>query len=165
MDGGFCSPDALSVSRPTVSKHWRRVQSLIPVYPIQSNSSLHHYKCMVLCRHQSAERPILCWISSLIYPKIQRRQVIMNVLHPSCVRPPGWSLPVLWRRFEVALASICFSSIHARCPKKVRRWDLMMHESGCWLVMRWCWHFSQSRAFCRLKGSEGNCRPGRPGGK
>jgi len=31
-------------------------------------------------RHQSAERPILCQISSLIYPKIQRSQVIMNVL-------------------------------------------------------------------------------------
>jgi len=59
-------------------------------------------------RHQSAERPmILRQISSLIYPKIQRRQVIMNVLHPSCARPPRWSPPVLWRRFEDGLASIC----------------------------------------------------------
>jgi len=27
-------------------------------------------------------------ISSLVYPKIQRRQVITNVLHPSCASPP-----------------------------------------------------------------------------
>ena len=31
-------------------------------------------------------------ISSLMYPKIQQRQVIMNVHHTSCVRPPQWSL-------------------------------------------------------------------------
>ena len=31
----------------------------------------------------------------------------MNVLRPSCVRPPRWSPPVLWRRFEDGLASIC----------------------------------------------------------
>ena len=42
---------------------------------------------------KSAERPILRQISSLIYPKIQRRQVIMDVLHPSCARPPRWSPP------------------------------------------------------------------------
>jgi len=51
-------------------------------------------------RHQSQESPILRQISSLIYPKIQRRQVIMDVLHPSCARPPRWSPPVLWRRFK-----------------------------------------------------------------
>jgi len=58
-------------------------------------------------RHQSAERPILRQISSLMFPKIQRRQVIMNVLHPNCAQPPRWSPPVLWRRFEDGLASIC----------------------------------------------------------
>ena len=58
-------------------------------------------------RHQSPERLILCQISSLIYPKIQRRQVITNVLHPNYARPPRWSTPVLWRRFENSLASIC----------------------------------------------------------
>ena len=59
-------------------------------------------------RHQSPERPmILHQISSLMYPKIQRRQVIMNVLHPGCARPPRWSPPVLWSRFEDGLASIC----------------------------------------------------------
>jgi len=58
-------------------------------------------------RHQSAERPILHQMSSLMYPKIQRRQVIMNVLHPGCALPPRWSPPVLWRRFKDGLASIC----------------------------------------------------------
>jgi len=58
-------------------------------------------------RHQSAERPILRQISSLMYPNIQRKQVIMNVLHPGCVWPPRWSPPVLWRKFEDGLASIC----------------------------------------------------------
>jgi len=33
-----------------------------------------------------------------MYPKIQQRQVITDVLHPSCARPPRWSPPVLWRR-------------------------------------------------------------------
>jgi len=35
-------------------------------------------------RNQSPERLILHQISSLIYPKIQRRQVIKKVLHLSC---------------------------------------------------------------------------------
>jgi len=61
----------------------------------------------------------------------------MNVLHPGCARPPWWSPPVLWRRFKDGLASAsAFSSIRARCPKKVRRRDLVMDESGGWLVMR-----------------------------
>ena len=33
----------------------------------------------------------LTLISSLIYPKTQRRQFIINVLHSSCARPPRWS--------------------------------------------------------------------------
>jgi len=60
-------------------------------------------------RHQSAERPILHQISSFMYPKIQQRQVIINVLHPSCARLPRWLPPVLWRRFIDGLASICVS--------------------------------------------------------
>ena len=81
-------------------------------------------------RHQSPERLILHQISSRIHPKIQRRQVIMNVLHPGCARPPRCSPPVLWRRFTDGLV------VRARCPKKVRRRDLMMDESCGWLVMR-----------------------------
>jgi len=42
-----------------------------------------------------------------MYPKIQQRQVIIDVLHPGCVWPPRWLPPILWRRFEDGLASIC----------------------------------------------------------
>jgi len=63
--------------------------------------------CSAVQRQLSPERSILRQISSLMYLKIQRRQVIMNVLHPGCVRPPWWSPPVLWRRFEDGLASFC----------------------------------------------------------
>ena len=72
---------------------------------VQSNSSMHCCECVVLCI--SLQRPILHQISSLMHPKIQQSQVIVNVLHPGCARPPRWSLPVLWRRFEDGLASIC----------------------------------------------------------
>ena len=87
-------------------------------------------------RHQSPERPILRQISSLIYPKIQRRQVIMSVLHPGCARPPRWSPPVQRGGSKTAWLAPAFSSIRARCPKKVRQRDLMMDESCGWLVMR-----------------------------
>ena len=58
---------------------------------VQSSAPLR--VCSAVQRHESSERPILPQISSLIYPNIQRRQVIMNVLNPSCVRPPRWSPP------------------------------------------------------------------------
>jgi len=81
---------------------------------------MHHYECMhsAVQRHQSAERPILRQISRLMYPKIQRRQVIMNVLHPSCARLPRWSPPVLWRRFEDGLASICILIHSCKMPRE-----------------------------------------------
>ena len=52
--------------------------------------------CSAVQRHQSPERPILRQICSLMFLKIQRRLVIVNVLLPSCARPPRWSPPVLW---------------------------------------------------------------------
>jgi len=36
----------------------------------------------------------------------------------------------------MAWLASAFSSICERCPKKVRRGDLMMDESGGWLVMQ-----------------------------
>jgi len=73
---------------------------------------------IVTCRHQFAERLILHHIFSLMYPKIQRRQVIMNVLHPGCVRLPRWLPPVPWRRFEDGLASICILIHSCKMPKE-----------------------------------------------
>jgi len=69
------------------------------INPIQQqHASLRVHRAMQ--RHQSADRQISHQISSLMYAKNQQRQVIMNVLHPGCVRPPRWSPPVLWRRFK-----------------------------------------------------------------
>jgi len=68
--------------------NWQIITSPIVACTIRVRSAVQ--------RHQ---RPI----SSPIYPKRQLRQVIMNVLHPSCARPPRWSPPVLWRRFKDGL--------------------------------------------------------------
>ena len=87
-------------------------------------------------RHKSAERPILCQISSLMYLKIQRRQVIMNVLHPGCARPPRWSPPVLWRRFEDGLLASAFSCNHPRRPTCPVRQTCTVKNSAIWLC---CW--------------------------
>jgi len=46
-------------------------------------------------RHQSPVGPILRQISSLIFPKIQQRQVIMNVLHPSWLLQVAFSAMTL----------------------------------------------------------------------
>ena len=90
---------------PTHSHHHRQ-----GCKSFQSNSSIRRYECVVLYKDislQTPERPILRQISIFIYPQIQRRQIIITVLYTSRARPPRWSLPVLWRRFEDGLASIC----------------------------------------------------------
>jgi len=74
--------------------------------------------CSSVQRHQSPERPILHQISSLMYSKIQWRQVIMNILHPGCAWSPQWSLAILWRRFEDGLASICILIHSCKMPKQ-----------------------------------------------
>jgi len=87
---------------------------------VLNSQSMHAplQRCSTVQRHQSPERPILHQISNLIYLKMQRRQVIMNVHHPSCVRPPQWSPPVLCRRFENGLASICVLIRSCKMPKE-----------------------------------------------
>jgi len=60
------------------------------LYNIVITQHQRHISPLRVQRHQSAERPILRQTSSLMYPKIQQRQVIMNVLHPGSARPPRW---------------------------------------------------------------------------
>ena len=114
---------------------WFCARSLASCIPRSSVDRFEQSNPIVACtalrlrsavqRHQSAERQmILRQIYSLMYPKIQRRQVIMNVLHPGCVRPPRWSPPVLWRRFQDGLATICVLIHSCKMPRKVRRRDL-----------------------------------------
>ena len=90
--------------RPPLSLYIGR---LAPLSRLPSNTSVHLY--------ESPERPILRQISSLMCPKIQRRRVIVDVLRSSCARPPRWSPPVLWKRFEDGLASVLIHS--CRIPK------------------------------------------------
>jgi len=49
---------------------------------------------------------------------------------------PGGRLQFSGGGLKMAWLPSVFSSILARCPKKVRRWDLMMDQSGSWLVMQ-----------------------------
>jgi len=49
---------------------------------------------------------------------------------------PGGRVQISGGGSKMAWLASAFSSIRARCPKKVRRPDLMMDESGGWLVMR-----------------------------
>ena len=49
---------------------------------------------------------------------------------------PGGRLQFSGAGSKMAWLASAFSSIRTRCPKKVRRRDLMMDESGGWLVMR-----------------------------
>jgi len=63
-----------------------------------TSATNHVARCTDISLH--AERPISRQISSLMCPKIQRRQVVMNVLHPGCacaVRVAS-SSPEIWRR-------------------------------------------------------------------
>ena len=107
----------------TCAADYQQLQSFIfsvahhPI-PIQSNSSMQSYECVALCKHHSPERPILCQISSLMYPKIHHRQVIMRVLYPGCAQLPWWSQPILWRRFKAVLASICVLIHSCKMPKE-----------------------------------------------
>ena len=47
----------------------------------------------------------------------------MNVFHPGCARPPRWSPPVLWRRFEDVLASINGRNIIKQHSETVIVWS------------------------------------------
>jgi len=49
---------------------------------------------------------------------------------------PGGRLQFSGGGLKMAWLASAFSSIRARCRKKVRRRDLMMDESGGWLVMQ-----------------------------
>ena len=90
-----------------------------------SNSIMHHYECVALCKDIGLQRGRFCTRSvASCVPKIQQRQVIMNALHPSCARPPRWSPPVLWRRFKAGLASICILIYSCKMPKESEKTGL-----------------------------------------
>ena len=120
-----------------VVRHRRAEWPLLDYAPSQSNSSMHRYECVALCKDTSLKRGRFCARSlASCIPRSSED----SVLHPSCARSPRWPPAILWRtrRFEDGLASICvfIHSCKMPCPKKVRRRDLTIDESGGWLVMR-----------------------------
>ena len=102
---------------------------------VQSNSSMHHCECVVLCKDVRLQRGRFCTRSLASF--IPGSSEDMNVLHPGVHSRPSGSLQFSGGGSKVTLLSSAFSSVHARCPKKVRQRDVMMDESGGWLVMRW----------------------------
>ena len=91
----------------------------------QSNSSMHRYECVALCKDISLQRGRFCARSLASHAprssEDRSSKLIMNVLRPSCVRPPRWSPPVLWRSFEDRLASICVLVHFVQDAQ--RKWD------------------------------------------
>jgi len=101
-------------------------------YADQSNSSMHQLRVRsTVQRHQSQERPILPHTASSI-PR-SSEDVIMNVFHPSCAWPPRWSPPVLWRKFEGGLASICIPVNWYKMPKGSETTGLAIECPGFFL--------------------------------
>ena len=103
-------------------------------YPIQSNSSVHHYECIALYKDINPQRGRF-WASSLASCSSRSTEA----------RSP-WMvfIQVVCGRFQLSeggskmtwLAS-AFSSIFTRFLKKERWRDLTMNESGGWLVIWW----------------------------
>jgi len=109
----------------------------VPVSPIQSGSSMHHYECIALCKDISLQRGRFCTrsLASCIPRSSKNRSSWMFFIQVVCGHPGG-RLQFSGGGSKMAWLASAFSSIRARCPQKVRWRDLMMDESGGWLVMR-----------------------------
>ena len=67
------------------------VQVITSSIAIQSNSSMHHYECVVLYRYQSPEKSILSQFSGFIHLQIQGREIALYGLHPGSTWPHRWA--------------------------------------------------------------------------
>ena len=103
----------------------------------QSNSSTHHYECVALCKDTSLQRGRFCTrsLASCIPRTSEDRSSWMFFIHVVCGCPNG-RLQFSGGGSKMAWLASAFSSNRARCPKKVRRRDLITDESGGWLVMQ-----------------------------
>jgi len=102
---------------------------------VQSNSSMQHYECVVLCKDISLQRGRFCTrsLASCIPRSSKVRSSWMFFIPVVHGRPVG-RFQFSGGGLKMAWLASAFSSIRARCP--VRRQDLMMDESGGWLVIR-----------------------------
>ena len=128
--------------------------------PVQSNSSIHHYECVVLYKDINLQRGGF-WASSLASCSSRSREdrspwmVFIQVVHGH----PRGRLLLSWGGSQMTWLSSAFSCILTRCLKKERRRDLTLDESGGWLVI---WRTSafliksyqlMPRILCRHHGS------------
>jgi len=92
---------------------------------------MSHYECMALCKHVSLQWGQFCARSqaSCIPRSSEDRSSRMFFIQVVRGRPGG-RLQFSGGDLKMALLASAISSIHTRCLKKVRRWDLMMDESG-----------------------------------
>ena len=98
---------------------------------------MHHYECVALCKDITLQRGRFCARSLASYIPISSkdRSSWMFFIQAVCGRPGG-RLQFSGASSKMAWLASVFSSIRARCPVKVRWRDLMIDESGGWLVMR-----------------------------
>jgi len=90
---------------------------------IQSNSSMHHYECVALCKDISLQRGRFC-VRSLAWciPRSSEdRSSWIFVIQVVRGRPSG-RLQFSGGGSKMAWLASAFSSIRARCPNKVRQW-------------------------------------------
>ena len=101
------------------------------LFDICPNGSMHHYECIALCKDINLQRGRFCAISLASYDP--RSSKDRNVLHPSCVRPPRWSLPVLWRRLDVCIYFFIWLTL-------LQGFHFLKSQSSGTLVAFSCWN-------------------------
>ena len=104
--------------------------------PIQSSSSIHRYECVALCKYISLQKGWFCArsLASCIPRSSEDRSSWMFFVQAVHCCPRG-RLQFSGGGLKMAWLASAFSSIRARCPNKVRWRDLMVDESGGWLVV------------------------------
>ena len=96
---------------------------------IQSYSSMHHYECIALCKDISLQKGRFCTRSPASCIPRSSKDRSSWICFVQVVRGrPGGRLQFPGEGLKMAWLASAFSSIRARCPKKVRWWDLMMDK-------------------------------------
>ena len=90
------------------------------ILPVQSNSSMHHYECVALCKDISPQRGRFCTrsLASCTRRSSEDRSSWMFFIQVVRGRPGG-RLQFSGGCSKMAWLASAFSSIRARCPWKV----------------------------------------------
>ena len=91
-----------------------------------SNSSMHHYECVALCKYISLQRGRFCARSLASYiPRSSEDRSSWIIIIQVARGRPGGRLQFSGGGSKMAWLASAFSSVRARCTKKVRRRDLI----------------------------------------